>query len=162
MQRPGPNGEEAPAVDLEPVADADRDELFFMFADYWEELDAADPLAPLPYGVAEYRRALLEDLEDRQLVWIRAGGTRAGFAFIRLATDWPDTALIAEISEFYVVPASRRIGVGQAAVREISRSCRASGAIRLEVDVLTGNPGALAFWRACGLADLRRSLFVTL
>ena len=162
MRRRGPGGGEAPTVDLEHVADADLDELFSLFADYWGELDAADPLAPLPYGVAEYRRALLEDLDDRELLWIRADGTRAGFAFTRLVTDWPDAARIAEITEFYVTPAFRRAGIGRAAVREISRRCRAGGAARLEVDVLAGNPGALAFWRACGLADLRRSLFVAL
>lgn len=152
----------ATIVALEPVAEGDLDVLFTMFADYWEELDEADPLAPLPYGVAEYRRAVLDDREGRELLWILAGGERAGFAFTRVVADWPDAALLAEITEFYVQPGHRRSGIGRAAVAELSTRCRAQGAIRLEVDVLSGNPAALAFWRACGLADHRRSLFARL
>ncbi len=162
MRERAPGGGGAPGVSLEPVADADLDALFAMFADYWRELDEADPLAPLSYGVAEYRRALLDDREDREFLWILAGGERAGFAFTRVAADWPDAALLTEITEFYVHPDRRRTGIGRAAVAALSSRCRARGAIRLEVDVLSGNAAALAFWRACGLADLRRSLFARL
>ena len=153
---------EPPRVTLAPVAERDLDALFAIFADYWAELDAADPLTPLPYGVPEYRRALLDDREGRELLWLLVGGTRAGFAFTRIDEDWPDNALVAEVSEFYVLPEHRRGGIGRAAVAALAERCRAAGATRLEADVLSGNAAALAFWRACGLAERRRSLFAHL
>ena len=152
----------APTVALEPVAEGELDALFSMFADYWRELDAADPLSPLSYGVPEYHRALLDDREGRDFLWIVSGGERAGFALTRLDTDWPGAVLVAEVSEFYVLPRFRRTGIGRAAVGALSRRCRALGAARLEADVLSGNPGALAFWRACGLDERRRSLYLPL
>ncbi len=151
-----------PAVTLAPVAEVELDSLFTMFSDYWTELDAADPLTPLRYGVPEYRSALLADREGRELLWILVGGDRAGFAFTRVDEDWPDDALIAEVSEFYVLPDYRRAGIGRAAVAALTERCRAAGAMRLEADVLSGNAAALAFWRACGLAERRRSLFAHL
>jgi GNAT superfamily N-acetyltransferase len=153
---------ETPHVTLEPVAERDLDALFAIFADYWAELDDADPLTPLPYGVPEYRRALLNDRERRELLWLFVDGDRAGFAFTRVDEDWPHDALVAEVSEFYVLPAHRRGGVGRAAVAVLAERCRAGGATRLEADVLSGNAAALAFWRACGLAQRRHSLFTRL
>lgn len=152
----------ATKVELVPVAEDDLDALFTIFVDYWRELDAADPLTPLAYGVPEYRRALLCDREGRELLWIVADGERAGFAFTRVDEDWPDNALIAEITEFCVLPAFRRTGIGRAAFRALSERCRARGATRLEADVLSGNAGAFAFWRACGLAEHHHSLFARL
>jgi GNAT superfamily N-acetyltransferase len=153
---------EPPRVTLVPVAEADLDAMFAMFGDYWVELDSADPLTPLPYGVPEYRRALLDDREGRELLWLLVDGDRAGFAFTRVDEDWPDDALVAEVSEFYVLPAHRRGGIGRAAVAALAERCRAAGATRLEADVLSGNAAALAFWRACGLAPRRHSLFARL
>jgi GNAT superfamily N-acetyltransferase len=153
---------EPPRVALVPVAERDLDALFAMFGDYWVELDSADPLTPLPYGAPEYRRALLDDREGRELLWLLVDGDRAGFAFTRIDEDWPDDALVAEVSEFYVLPAHRRGGIGRAAVTALAERCRAAGATRLEADVLSGNAAALAFWRACGLASRRHSLFAHL
>ncbi len=152
----------APAVELVPVADDELQALFALFADYWAELDEADPLTPLPYGVLEYCDALLDDREGRELLWLVARGARAGFALTRLDEDWPHNALVAEVTEFYVLPQFRRGGVGRAAVTALAERCRALGATRLEADVLSGNDAARAFWRACGLATRRHSLFTRL
>lgn len=149
----------SPPVILVPILDCELDSLFAMFADYWAELDTADPLTPLPYGVPEYRSALLDDREGRELLWIVVDKERVGFAFTHIGEDWPDDTLVAEVSEFYILPESRHAGIGRTAVAALAERCRTAGATRLEAEVLTGNVAALAFWHLCGLTQRRHSFF---
>ena len=74
---------------------------------------------------------------------ILADGARAGFALVVRQPAWPRSAADFRMSEFFVVPAGRRRGVGaHAAMLLFSR-------FEGEWEVLedAGNRPALAFWR---------------
>ena len=70
---------------------------------------------------------------------------------MRTLPDFPDdTRMVATISEFYVLPASRRQGVGGAAVAAILDDHRARGTFEVEAGILRDNFLARAFWARMG------------
>ncbi len=139
-------------VTLATVAAAEREALFAMLRDYMAEMDAFDPTAvEAPFAIDRYLDALREDDEDRELLWILDGGTRAGLAIVRVLPDFPDDGrMVATISEFYVLPAFRRRGVGAAAVQAILDDHRARGTYEVEAGILRDNVLAQAFWARMG------------
>jgi ribosomal protein S18 acetylase RimI-like enzyme len=140
-----------PRVILVPVREREYDDFFAMFETYHRELDAYDPDADEPWSLDEYRAAVLDDLEGREQLWIRAGGDRAGFVVVRTLPDWPrEERDIAEIAEFYVAPDFRRRGVGQAAVAALLAEHRRRGTHLVEASILRNNAAAHAFWAALG------------
>ncbi len=136
-------------VVLVPVAGGEHDEFFAMVAVYHREMDAYDP-GP-HFDIATYRRAVLDDMEGRELLWIEAGGERAGFAVVRTLPDWPhETRRVAEVTEFYVVPERRRTEIGRAAVEALLAEHRHRGTALVEAAILRRNERAQAFWAALG------------
>lgn len=140
-------------VALVPVAKREYDDFFAMFEHYHRELDRYDTDAwdgdALRFD--RYRRAMLDDMHGRELLWIVEGGERAGFAVVRTLPDWPDeTRMVASIAEFYVVPDQRRRGIGRAAVEELLAEHRRRGTALVEADILRDNEPAKAFWASLG------------
>lgn len=81
---------------------------------------------------------------EHEVLLFRMGGKVVGFAMIGLrGATWMSPRMDACISEFYVVPAARRRGVGEAAARRILRRWRG----RWEISEVAGNAPAIAFWR---------------
>jgi len=74
------------------------------------------------------------------LIWHK--GKVAGFALIRGPVS---TGLAWQVAEFYVVPDSRRLGIGREAIAAIWR--RFPGAWELQVH--TRNSAARQFWMSC-------------
>ena len=137
-------------VELLPVVEADYDAFFAMFEPYMDEL-AAYPSESDPTTIEQYRAATLADMYGRELIWIIADGERAGLAVVRTSADWPDDRRqIASIAEFYVMPATRRHGVGRAAVEALLAEHRRRGTHLVEADILHGNKPAMAFWASLG------------
>jgi GNAT superfamily N-acetyltransferase len=104
-------------VTLVEVRESEYDDFFAMYEPYVRELDPYDPAGPAPAGyLDQYRRAVLDDMEGRELLWILAGGARAGLIVVRTQSDWPDESrAVASIAEFYVLPEFRRARTGTAA-----------------------------------------------
>jgi len=100
-------------------------------------LPAADGLFPL--------RLLLPYLDDpdRRTYLIEDGGPPLGFAFVSRLAEGP---LL--MSEFFVVRAARRTGVGRAAALEVL-GCHPG---RWEIPFQEENPGAARFWRGVAAA----------
>lgn len=145
-----------PAVRLRPIERSEHDAFFEAYAVYYAELEpfSRDPWPAETNSLEAYRSAVLEDLgpdSGRELLWIEADGERAGFIVTRTLPDWPDdSTTVAEIAEFYVVPAFRRRGVGAAAVEAILADHRARGTRLVEAAILEGNAPAKDFWRRMG------------
>lgn len=139
-------------VVLVDVRTDEYDDFFAMYRPYVLELDPYDPAGPAPPGYLEqYRRAVLDDMEGRELQWIVADEERAGFIVVRTLLDWPDeTRSIASIAEFYVLPRFRRSGVGTAAVEALLAEHRRRGTDEVEADILRDNEPARAFWARMG------------
>jgi ribosomal protein S18 acetylase RimI-like enzyme len=139
-------------VRLTPVDPLDHDAFFAMFAVYHRELDAFDPTAADdPWDPEGHRRAMLADMEGRELSWIQVDGRRAGFVVTLIGPDWPDESRdVATISEFYVAPEYRRRRAGSAAVETLLADHRARGTYEVEASILRANAGALRFWERQG------------
>jgi ribosomal protein S18 acetylase RimI-like enzyme len=146
----------APEVRLVAVQPDDHEEFFRRFAEYHRELDPYDPAAAHdPWDADQHRRAILDDMEAREIDWIEADGERAGFAMVRTFPDWPDeTRDVASIAEFTVFPTFRRRGIGAAAVEALLARHRQRGTYEVEASILPGNDPARAFWARLGF-DVR-------
>lgn len=137
-------------VELRPVRRPEYDAFFALMDPYHRELAPYDPLGD-PLDPAQYRAAMLDDMEGRELRWIVADGERAGFAMVRVLPDFPDERSdVAEIIEFYVLPEHRRRGVGRAAVEALLAEHRRRGTALVEAGILRDNAPARAFWASLG------------
>ncbi len=139
-------------VSLVPVDEAEYDDFFAMFEVYDAELQPFEAVQPQQdFSIDAYRRAVLADMDGRELLWIVAGERRTGFVMTRTTPDWPDGRdQIASIAEFYVVPDQRRQGVGRAAVEALMAEHRRRGTALVQAAVLRENTPALAFWNSVG------------
>ncbi|HJZ60219.1 MAG TPA: GNAT family N-acetyltransferase [Gemmataceae bacterium] len=100
-------------------------------------------------------RMTLPELESRMAEWI-AGEYRAvlfedtreavGYALFRPEPEY------VYLRQLFVRPEHRRRGVGRDALAWLRRHAWAD-APRVRIDVLVGNAGAFAFWRAVGFRD---------
>ncbi|TAJ20015.1 MAG: GNAT family N-acetyltransferase [Dehalococcoidia bacterium] len=143
-----------PAVRLGPIEAWEHDDFFAAYEAYSQELEPFDP-AHETTDVAAYRAAVEDDLayEDsgRELSWILADGTRAGFVVLRHLPDWLDpNRMITTIAELCVFESHRRAGIGRAAVDAILAQERARGTYEIEAGILRDNAAAHAFWSALG------------
>jgi ribosomal protein S18 acetylase RimI-like enzyme len=143
-------------VQLVPVRERERDDFFAMMRPYMRELDAFDPGgAESDEDFERRRRRTLDDMEDRELLWIVADGERAGLVQVRTEERWLDPTLtVAAISEFYVLPAFRRRGVGRAAVEALLEEHRRRGTVEVQADILRDNGPARAFWASLGFETM--------
>jgi ribosomal protein S18 acetylase RimI-like enzyme len=151
------SGDERGGVTLREIAREDFDDLFALVAAYVEELDDFDPLeAAGPDYVHAMRERYEADLdaddsEERELFWILEGRVRAGFLLSRRYAEWPAGERdMASISEFYVLPAYRRRGIGRTAVEAWLALHRERGTWLVEADILHENHAARAFWASLG------------
>ena len=143
-------------VELVPVREDEYDAYFAMMRPYMRELDAFDPAgAESDADFANRRRRTLEDMDDRELLWIVADGERAGLLMVRGEERWlhPEES-VASIAEFYVLPAFRRRGIGRAAVEALLAEHRRRGTAEVQADILRDNAAAQAFWASLGFETI--------
>ncbi|WP_413731344.1 GNAT family N-acetyltransferase [Sodalis sp. RH20] len=89
---------------------------------------------------------------DNQLYCIEAGDaadrpgapTVAGYLWITCKDE------AAYISDFCILPAWRRRGLGRSALAQLDQRLRAQGVTELGLRVAADNPGARALYDACG------------
>jgi ribosomal protein S18 acetylase RimI-like enzyme len=95
------------------------------------------------------------ELEERMRAWLASDyraviferdGEPVGYALFRNEPDY------VYLRQFYVRQECRRRGIGRAAIEWLAANICESGA-RIRIEVLTGNPAGIAFWRACGFQD---------
>ena len=139
-------------VSLVPIAEAEYDDFFALFAEYYSEMARyEDDPETVEEHLRYYRPAMLADMEGRELYWIAVDGDQGGFIVVRYLPDWPrEERMIASIAEFYVLPDYRRGGVGTAAVEALLAEHRDRGTYLVEADILVRNAPAKAFWAGLG------------
>lgn len=85
------------------------------------------------------------------VILAETGGSAVGFASLRLLPQIESDAPDAELSDIYVDPTRRRMGVGRALIAFAEDLARKGGAPRLRLTAATED-GAQAFYRALGFA----------
>jgi ribosomal protein S18 acetylase RimI-like enzyme len=100
-------------------------------------------------------RMTLDELEQRMNGWLASDyraviferdGEATGYVLFRNETDY------IYLRQFYVRPEFRRQGIGRAAMEWLAANAWNQSA-RIRIEVLTGNTGGIAFWRALGFRD---------
>ena len=123
---------------MRPAELGDRELLRRLLFDYLYEFDGRTE--PYPYFDAYWREP------ERLPFLLEDDGETVGLCLVRVRDGgW-------SIAEFYVLPASRRAGVGRAAVEAVAERARSAGATHLEAKVHPDNQKALPFWLAVGFA----------
>lgn len=94
-------------------------------------------------------------LTERMATWLRGDHSAVifesdshvvGYALYRTEPDYT------YLRHLFVVPAFRQRGIGRRALTWLWQNAW-TGAPRVRIDVLVGNVGAMAFWRAVGFHD---------
>jgi predicted acetyltransferase len=134
------------AVELRPARESDRPRVEVLLGAYLRELDAYEP--PLrgdddPARFSYPYLPLYWSDADRHPFLISSEGETVGFVFVR--EELSEATVVRHVAEFYVVPASRRLGVGQSAALALWK--RFPG--RWQLQVHCANAKAVRFWRSC-------------
>ena len=85
-------------------------------------------------------------------IWLaRSNGVALGHAVLTVRFTMEHEGLSGYIDDLYVVPQSRRTGVGHALLTELVAECRARGCKALKVEVGQSNAAALGLYSKFGL-----------
>ena len=84
---------------------------------------------------------------EYKAVVFEVDGQIVGHALYRQDPEW------FYIRQFFVQPTHRRRGVARASIEWMMKNCWQAGSARVRLDVLSWNPGGIAFWRAIGFTD---------
>jgi ribosomal protein S18 acetylase RimI-like enzyme len=118
-----------------------------MLVDYWRDLvpEAAflgDPIL----AEAIFERRYRWSGSSNKPYWAINNGRRVGFLMYRIYKD----GITAYIHDFFVIPDSRRQGIGTAIFSQLCSHLFKTGVRNLELGVLAHKTGAYSFWERQG------------
>jgi GNAT superfamily N-acetyltransferase len=125
---------------IRPATPADAPEIARLNAAFNDLRASEEHIAAHIAARSEFERAFLAEIDGRVV----------GMACLRLLPCLCDPAPYAELTELFVDPAARRLGVGRALIRHIEGVARAAGARELALITAWRNTGAHAFYHAIG------------
>ncbi len=133
---------------------SDREEVEKLIAAY----HSSEGVVPVRERIAWVVDQLLRDLFPGLLLVARDEDTIVGVA---LAVYLPSAELgrVMNVHDFYVRPAYRRKGVGSAFAKRLVEECKVVHVDEIDLEVVSGNEAASAFWRSMGLELAGRVLF---
>ena len=132
----------------------DVPELVAMMREFYAEADYA-------LDEAWAARSFLSLLGDpsRGAAFIASGNEKPlGYAVLTLRHSMEFGGLDGFIDDLFVRKASRRLGVGRAALEALLAECRRRGVLALHVETSDGNPAAVALYERLGMRDRKRLL----
>ena len=135
------------AVEVDEARAGDRAVIASLLDDYLRELVGHREIAVGATDARSYPHLDAYFAEPgRHPFLIRREGQIVGFALIR---DPASTGGVWQVAECYVAPASRRAGIGHAAVADLWRRFPGPG----ELQVHARNTSARRFWEVCAAAS---------
>jgi GNAT superfamily N-acetyltransferase len=147
-------------VTIREYRTGERDLLRAMALELHETLRPFDScLAPGNDIIDEYLQYVLSTIEETNGAVLLADreGEPAGYLCLIGARQPEDTDLVPEpfavVADLFVRSTCRGFGVGEQLMAEAERRAQAMGAVRLELQVLSGNGGALRFYHRLGYED---------
>lgn len=132
---------------VRPAGDADMAAVGRLLHDFNREFD--EP-APPPEVLADRLRELVAGEDTVVLV---AGEPALGVIVLRLRRAIWSAGLECYLAELYVVPESRRLGIGRALVEAAIHQARERGAATMEIGVDEPDTGARRLYESLGFAN---------
>ena len=103
---------------------------------------------PVPEGFARRFRESVE-AGDLEVLTARLDGVPVGVAVVAYRLNVSVAGMFASVEDLYVVPGSRRRGVGRALLEAVGRRCAARGVSYVEAQV-EDDEEAMAFYESLG------------
>jgi len=137
------------ALTIAKVQRGERADFEAMALDYFRELDPH--FEPRAEWKARFFDSLLEG-ERRSAHWLLVDDARAGFAIVGLEPHRYLPRPVGSVQDFYVAPSHRRSGLGTRFARLVLGLLQDAGAQRIQLEIMSGNSQAMAFWGGLGFA----------
>jgi ribosomal protein S18 acetylase RimI-like enzyme len=144
------------------IGDDERAELFEVVQRYWAGLMPQAPVVQDPTIRPQYFESQFRFGEPGSYQWWAIlNSVKIGFANAELSEDWIGQVW-AYIKDFYVEPHWRRQGHGRAFIRALMDWMAGQDVYRIDLQVRSDNPSALAFWQSVGfdLASYRMRTYL--
>jgi ribosomal protein S18 acetylase RimI-like enzyme len=161
-------------VELHPIDTDGLDRLAPMWSQLYSHhigLDDSFHIATPPNGEGASwvaRRAFYEELLAERGGWITVameGTTDIGYAAVALRAgslgSWQEPSRVAVLETLVVDSRQRSRGTGPALVESVRSRCRALNITQLDVEALSDNDNALAFYQRIGFKPFMTSLIST-
>lgn len=141
-------------VIVERAVLSDRKEVERLIADY----HASEGLTPRSERIAW---AVEQQLRKRFPGLLLVAREKEAIVGIALAVYQPSSELgrILVVQDFYVDPAARRKGVGRALAVRLLEETKAMRIDRLDLEILSTNEVASAFWKSLGFSTTGRNVY---
>lgn len=161
-------------MELHPIDTDGLDRLAPLWSQLYRHhigLDGSFHLATPPRGEGASwvaRRAFYEELLAERGGWITLaveGTTDIGYAAVALRAgspgSWQEPSRVAVLETLVVDTQQRSRGTGSALVESVRSRCRDLHITQLDVEALSGNAAALAFYQRIGFTPFMTSLIST-
>ncbi len=132
----------------------DREEVEKLIAEY----HASEGIAPIKERIAW---AVDEQLQGRSPGLLLVARDRNRIVGVSLAAYTPSAELgrVITVNDFFVKPDMRRRGVGRELAKRLVEQCREMKVDEINLEVLSDNRTAAAFWSSMGFRKANRFLF---
>jgi ribosomal protein S18 acetylase RimI-like enzyme len=142
---------ETTPVTMLPILSSDHGEFVEMAMQYFRSLNPQ--FDPQPDWKQLYFQNILSDL-SLFVRWVLADGQRVGFIMFGLERHRILPRVGGVIYELYIRPEFRRKGIAGTAARQAISELRAQCPSKIELQIMTGNHDATAFWKALGFSKV--------
>jgi ribosomal protein S18 acetylase RimI-like enzyme len=144
-------GFETTPVTMQPILSSDHGEFVEMAMQYFRTLNPQ--FDSQPDWKQLYFQNVLSDL-SLFVRWVLADGQRVGFIMFGLERHRILPRVGGAIYELYIRPEFRRKGIAATAARQAISELQAQSPSKIELQIMAGNHGATAFWKALGFCKV--------
>jgi len=139
---------------ISEAGEPDRKEVEKLIAEY----HASEGITPLKERIAW---AVDEQLQGRSPGLLLVARDTNRIVGVALAAYTPSAELgrVIAVNDFFVRPDMRRRGVGRELAKRLIEECRKIKVDEINLEVLSGNKTAAAFWSSMGFRQANRFLF---
>ena len=127
----------------------DVEQLVTMMAEFYSE----SPYTLNPRRATEAFTSLLADERLGHVWFVQADAKDVGYIVVTLCHSMTYGGLSAVVDDFFIQPAFRGTGLGQAAMAEVRNFCAGRGVRSMHVETGRDNAAALAVYRQAGFVE---------
>lgn len=128
---------------------ADVDQLVTMMTEFYSD----SPYTLNPRRATQAFSSLLADERLGRVWFIQADSKNVGYVVVTFCYTMAYGGTSAVVDDFYIRPAYRGVGLGNAAMAEVRSYCESHGICSIHVETGHDNAPALAVYRLAGFVD---------